>query len=669
MRRGSSSRTAKVDCLLVLGRKAPALERYAAEELERHLEEQIGVAADVVRAGEVPSKRLAGHTLVFLGTARDNELIADLVEKGAIRPERREQGFAIETMKNPYSSRFETLVVQGADSLGALYAVRDLCHYHLARRGRRWLPKLRLRSAPKILRRGYLTWDYYVSDWRSYIDRLSEWKQNVFMICGHQYMLEQPEMLDYAASRGVEMYLGMGIFSWEFTQIKVHREQAWLPEAPPSWVKRSPDGYVICPSDKRSHKWQVDRILEIVRAMPKIKGFLFQTGILDFPDCTCPECRKLKADDIFLLMGNPVINAVLKERPDLYMVHSIGVGQLRNADFYRGLKNVDGRSVLMIERGTVPTHEDVDLAYAGTLKGGKVISHVKCYGQAGQGYLMPEWRDSRRKAMSYVFDVTERCVKKYGMDACFALVQSRLQGPRDLFSPAFFAETTWHAGVTAKPGFMERVKRIKQVTDLDQRISDPPTTHIREGGALYLNKRLRGTHDDGGWIWGQLRIVTPLVGDTCDLLSEGEEAVYTFPLPRGFRRGLKSAQVVIRGAKNDPNPIQKAQAMEAFGEAPEELAAPQEEAFYFDIGVNGRERKKVKTTWRRGRKRVFAGTFFDTGPKTVSAKIAHRFEGKSNWEIDIPVSWLKPTTRVTVRFRDPDGLVMYDKISLKLNYE
>jgi len=63
------------------------------------------------------------------------------------------------------------------------------------------------------------------------------------------------------------------------------------------------------------------------------------------------------------------------------------------------------------------------------------------------------------------------------------------------------------------------------------------------------------------------------------------------------------------------------------------------------------------------------GTFLSRSPEErLMAKIAHRFEGKTDWEIKIPKSRLRFRTSITLHFRNPDGLVMYDKMSLKLSY-
>ena len=658
--------SAKPTYLIALGRRPSRVERFAANELKRALREQLRVEAEPVRLQEVSPRRLGSYPLFILGSQSSNELVASLAGKKAFRPEAHQQGYAAKAVRNPVNPRKRAFVLAGEDERGTLYAVRDLCHYHLSGgRSSQALLRLDSRSHPTTLHRGAVTWDYYIGDWRSYIDRLSEWKQNVLMICGHTYVLEQAEILEYAAERGVDIYLAMGIFSWEFTQIQVHRGQAWLPDPPPKWVKLSPNGYVICPSDPKSLDWQVRRIVDIVRALPKLKGLVFQTGILDFPDCDCEKCSKLPADERYLMMANPVIDALLRERPDLHMIHSIGLRQLLDKEFARGLKNVDHRSVLMIETGgIIPKAEHVDIAHEATFEGGSLIDHAKLYGQAGKyGYTIcgcgvgnydrrdvPEWRDMRRKLMREVYAGLSRSVTKYAMDTSVALVQTRKFGPKDLFLPAFFGEAGWHAGRMKEQSFMKLVEQIRGLTDQDQRVSDPPQTHLKEGDSVYYIKRPEGTLEDGGWIWGQVRTVTPLTGDVCDLLSESESATYTFRLPAGFKKGLKAAALIIRGGKTGKRLLGTSD-------------------YIFDVQVNDKKLRGLVCPWKRGTRRVMPGTFLSGSRKErLMAKIANRFEGKTDWEIKIPRSQLRARTSITLHFRDPDGLVMYDKMSLRLDY-
>ncbi|MFC1736111.1 hypothetical protein ACFL1X_08330 [Candidatus Hydrogenedentota bacterium] len=662
-------------CIILIGPRAPKLEVFAASELSKHLSENLNVDAEIKRVGSVALNRLAKSSLIILGTAKSNKVIGGLVEKKAIANPVKADGFSIKTISSPYKA----LVACGVDSRGALYAVRDLCHYHLIKKGAGFIPKLDIKSAPKHIRRGVATWDYYVADPYKYIDMLSEWKQNVFMVGGQQFLLEQPEIFDHAEARGVDVHIAFGIFSWEFTGLTVHRQPSWTPPLPPDYVKLSPSKQVICPSDERSRRWQVDRIIEIIRAMPKIKGFLFQSGILDFPDCSCGVCHTLQPDELFLAMAEPVMEAVYKERPDIFMVHSIGGGQVYSSAFRRCLKHIDQRSQLMIETGAMPTDTDVDTAMKHHFKGGKIIDHVKIYGQTHNGHLMPEWENARRQIFHRVYSSLTRCVEKYDSDTALALLQSRDYGKKDLLEPAFFSETAWHAGVTSESKFMKTiVPRLREICDRDDRHSDPLTTHIAKDNSVLYNKRMIGTYDDWGWIWGQVRICTPLATSHFDLLVESDTAEYNFELSRNCKKGLKSAELIIHGAVA-PVRAEKQDCEEFVSKEDKEFLTEHEFSrhrgyaaqatlpFKFDVEINGNLKKNVKSTWKHGERRLGKGTTVDTGSVRIKAKLPHVFLGQSDWTVKLKKDCIKPKTKVKLKLLS-DGLVVYEKMTLKLNY-
>ncbi|MFC1736157.1 hypothetical protein ACFL1X_08570 [Candidatus Hydrogenedentota bacterium] len=631
------------------------------------------VEASIKRVGSITPHILGKAPVILLGTVKSHPTLGELRDKKAFKEETGTDGYSMKTILSPFGSLHRALAVCGTNDRGALYAVRDLCHYHLVGkpRGSFRLPKLELKVAPAHVRRGTFSWDYYVSDPYKYIDRLSDWKQNVVGIVGFPYLLEQPEIFDYAEERGVDVYIGMGIFSWEFTQIAVHRQTAWLPDPPPSYVKRSPDGRVICPSDKRSREWQVGRILDILRAMPKIKGFLFQTGILDFPDCTCGNCQKLKSDELYLKMAQPVMEAVLKERPDMFMCHSIGKGEVYNKQFRKALKHIDQRSQLMIETATLSTDEDVDMAMKHHFEGGKLINHVKVYEQINNGYLLDRWRYCRRQTFHDVYNGLERCVEEYGSDTALSLVQSRIYGEKDILEPAFYGEAAWHAGRTPEKKFMKTVvPRLREICDHDVRYSDPPTTHFAEGKTVSYHKRMIGTYDDWGWIWGQVRICTPLVAPHCDLLVESDTAEYNFELRRSVGKGLKSAELIVRGAIA-ADVSEKACQRNAEDDTAEDKKRYTKSAkppYKFDIDVNGHLKRNVMSSWKRGVRRMGMGSLFTAkkGRGRVTESL-NKLEGISDWTVKLNPAWIKSGTKVKLTLHD-DGLVMYEKMTLKLEY-
>ncbi|MFC1736110.1 hypothetical protein ACFL1X_08325, partial [Candidatus Hydrogenedentota bacterium] len=312
---------------------------------------------------------------------------------------------------------------------------------------------------------------------------------------------------------------------------------------------------------------------------------------------------------------------------------------------------------------------DIDSLMKHHFEGGKIINHVKTYGQCHNGHLMPEWENCRRTAFHYVYDGLAYTVKKYASDTALALHQFRDYGNNKCLEGAFFAEAAWHSGVTSETKFMKTIVPVlRDVCDRDDRHSDPITTHIAEGKSVLYNKRLIGTYDDGGWIWGQVRICTPMVTSHCDLLVESDTAEYNFELARDCKKGLKSAELVIHGGVVPAISVKKAQAMEEFGD---KLTKPKtlgdKLPFKFDVEINGKTKKNVKSTWKRGERVIRTGTFFQPGDDVIEAKLPHVFKGKSDWVIKIPKDAIKPKTKVALKLLS-DGLVMYEKITLKLNY-
>ncbi|MFC1736389.1 hypothetical protein ACFL1X_09735, partial [Candidatus Hydrogenedentota bacterium] len=213
------------------------------------------------------------------------------------------------------------------------------------------------------------------------------------------------------------------------------------------------------------------------------------------------------------------------------------------------------------------------------------------------------------------------------------------------------------------------VPRLREMCDHDVRHSDPPATHIAKGNAILYNKRLLGTYGDGGWIWGQVRICTPMVASHCDLLVERDTAEYVFDLPRNCRKGLKSAELVMRGAVA-PDVSEKAmQTGEEYDSEDDKRRYTKgaELPFKFNIDANGHVKRNVTCSWIRGRRQMGKGTFFQPRDDHVAAKLPHTLLGKSDWTVKLKKDWIKPRTKVKLTLLS-DGLVMYEKITLKLNY-
>jgi len=256
----------------------------------------------------------------------------------------------------------------------------------------------------------------------------------------------------------------------------------------------------------------------------------------------------------------------------------------------------------------------------------------------GQDFLVKGWRECRRHMLDEMNASIAEAIRRgaYEIDA---LIETRQYHNRRLYLPAVFAESAWSGGRITE----QRLERIRDITDLDQRISDPPQVEFREGSRHLIIKRPTGTEVDGGWDWGSLRVGVRIIANICDLLSEREEADYTFHLPANFRQGLKAATLTITGAKDYLPEIT--------------------EDYVLEVLVNGRSLGKLISPWRKGERVINRGT----GGHDDSTK-PQSYLGIGDWRIEVPPDALDQETAVTLRFVEPDGLVMYEKMTLELAY-
>jgi hypothetical protein len=171
-------------------------------------------------------------------------------------------------------------------------------------------------------------------------------------------------------------------------------------------------------------------------------------------------------------------------------------------------------------------------------------------------------------------------------------------------------------------------ERIRELSDLDQRVSDPPQQMARERdkGTLWLIKYPNATREDRWVPWP--REDTQNIND---LLSGEESAAYHFKMPRNWEKGLRSVALVIKGAKDDVEGL--------------------DSKYRFDISVNGHVKRNLKCPWDKGGD-VHGG----------------RYDNATEWRISIPRNWLDKQTDLKLHFRDANGMVMYDRIAIGLEY-
>jgi hypothetical protein len=192
---------------IVIGPNAPALEQYAARELQRYLYQVSGAFLPIETAK--PDRKLAGRAFL-LGTRESNPLIAGLAEAGQIQISASDpgpQGYVLKKL-GP-ASRLPgptgTLVIAGSDAVGCLYGVYGLLEdyygigFYLGgdvlpdQKTPLKLPDLDERKKPAVAIRGFLPWtnfpqsatSYSWQDWKFILDQMAKMRLNFLHI--HNY--------------------------------------------------------------------------------------------------------------------------------------------------------------------------------------------------------------------------------------------------------------------------------------------------------------------------------------------------------------------------------------------------------------------------------------------------------------------------------------------------
>ncbi len=607
--------------VVVRGSEAGRTERFAARELGKEIRAAAGKAAKVVSETKLDRRSAAGKLLFILGTRQSSKMADGLVAGGKCKGTSAQQGYTVRTIPNPLASGGAAIVIVGADERGVLYGVRDMQHYYLEHdRGRIIASRLNLQSAPKILARGASSWDFYVTDPFAYVDQMSRWKLNSFLAAPWKYLFDHDGIIPYAHERGVDVVYGDGIYSYHYVWGGNHNQWAILPEVAPPEIKRSADESCLCPSDPKTIPWMTQYVLDVIEKLPGLDAVGFQTGNLDRHVCRCEKCSRMSGAEYFVTEVNPIIKAIAEKHPELGIGYGLGGRMVRSEEYARWIPKVDRRASLTLEsRYPMPDAEDMDIL--DRLVPGNYGLQGKLYGSRGQ---LRGWRERRNEMFEDLFGCVAEAARR-GVKGIGSLVQTPLYHRKPLYIVNMYAESLWHGG--APPARVR--KRVRELSDLDQRVSDPPQQMARERdkGLLWLIKYTDATREDRWVPWPREN-----TQNINDLLSGGESATYRFKMPRNWDRGLRSVELVIKGAKDDIEGL--------------------DSEYRFDLIVNGHARRDVKCPWNKGGD-VRNG----------------RYDNATEWRIPIPVGWLDRNTELQLRFRDPNGMVMYDKIAFGLQYE
>jgi hypothetical protein len=200
------------------------VEKFAVEEAQRYFQSYLPYVMRVERAGKNGSatpEKLAGH-LIVVGTKENNQLAAQLIDKGHIEQPKGPEGYTLKCMESPWNPGSRMVAVVGADAAGVLYGVEPLgltilpdlvappnpakVREHIDN-----LPFFVVSERPKIANRGIWTWGYVIYDYRRFIDNMARLRMNMLTIWNDELPVNIPAVVAYAHSRGVKVILG---FEW-----------------------------------------------------------------------------------------------------------------------------------------------------------------------------------------------------------------------------------------------------------------------------------------------------------------------------------------------------------------------------------------------------------------------------------------------------------------------
>lgn len=192
-------------------------QRFAVNELQRALQQYLPYVIETRPAAELDP---TGANLIFVGTAAENRLIAELEAKGLVQHPHQPQSYTIACLPSPWQQNMRIAVISGADESGVLFGVVEFNK----RLGafipddpagiRPALDNLAFFSeteAPVIENRGLWTWGYVIYDYQRFLDNMARLKMNRLTIWNDTPPINSKELIQYAHDRGIQVIFG---FQW-----------------------------------------------------------------------------------------------------------------------------------------------------------------------------------------------------------------------------------------------------------------------------------------------------------------------------------------------------------------------------------------------------------------------------------------------------------------------
>lgn len=329
---------------------------YTCREVQRVFSEhrKVNVVPQVPNAlpGDIDGN------LIVIGTAKSNPVIAKLFKDGSLEAETRRQGYSIKC--GPRTGKLDAwlLVISGADQQGMLYGVRDLEHYELKhfsiKQGRLAAERFARRGYPRIEYRGHWIWGCNMPDKKAWLENMSRWKLNEWIEWDNFAPEKAREYVEFAHRRGIRVVWGFG-WGWN---------PDWNFEIPPQFDRGRGRGVQMCGSSQFNREFFKREILRKVRedyAPSGADGIYFQ-AFTEVPKCGCEQCARKSKGRLMLEFVNPIVDAIKKEFPDLW----ISCGVHANLGRYDELKELDARCNILWENcdsGTSIRGEGEDFGY------------------------------------------------------------------------------------------------------------------------------------------------------------------------------------------------------------------------------------------------------------------------------------------------------------------
>ncbi|MFC1479246.1 hypothetical protein ACFL6F_01495 [Planctomycetota bacterium] len=307
---------------------------YALIELQKAVQQFLPYVIEIVKAEEWKPDH--SEHVILAGTAECNKYIREFVSDGKLDIPKNPEAYSIQVMDSPLTEKGRLIVIAGNDSNGFLYGVQELkqilegirsegADQEELRDAFDNLSDLVISDYPRIRYRGIWSWGYVIYDYRRFFDNMAKLRLNMITIWNDSPPLNCNEVIEYAHSRGIRVFLG---FHWGWGRDDLSLAQ---------------------PEDHERVREMVLNEYESNYKNLDIDGIYFQT-LTEHHD---KELGKRTVASLACELVNKTAKALLEIKPELeihFGLHAISI-----ADRYPDLKDLDERVTIMWEdAGVIP---------------------------------------------------------------------------------------------------------------------------------------------------------------------------------------------------------------------------------------------------------------------------------------------------------------------------